>query len=204
MQRFGCGWGLVEQGSELVADGACLGVAVVPLVGVDAQGGVGFAVAEAVLDVDEVVVECDQHAGVAVAEVVQGRVGGGELGGLGGAFECVAGGLAFEAGAVAAREHERVRVEEAAAVGDEVEQARMSSGGMSIARRDSAVLSGVRVPSRPSWYSTRMIECFRVEVADGEAERFADPQPAGEQQFEQAAVLVAVGVRRAGLAFLRG
>jgi hypothetical protein len=40
---------------------------------VDAEGGVGFAVSESALDVDEVVVECDQHAGVAVAEIVQGR-----------------------------------------------------------------------------------------------------------------------------------
>ena len=46
---------------ELAADFALLGVVVFPLVGVDAEGGVGFAVAEAALDVDEVVAECDQH-----------------------------------------------------------------------------------------------------------------------------------------------
>src|SRR5581483_7834208 len=32
-----------------------------------------------------------------------------------------------------------------------------------------------------------------VEVADREAKRLADPHAAGEQQFEQAAVLLAVG-----------
>lgn len=43
-----------------------------PLVRADAERGVGFAVSEAPLNVDEVVVEGDQHAGVTLAEVVQG------------------------------------------------------------------------------------------------------------------------------------
>jgi hypothetical protein len=68
-------WGLGEELAELGADGAALGVAVGPLVGVDAEGGVGFAVSESVLDVSEGGVEGDQHGGVAVAEVVQGGFG---------------------------------------------------------------------------------------------------------------------------------
>jgi hypothetical protein len=56
--------------SEVGSDLAALRVAVFPFVCVDAQCGVGVSVAEAVLDVDDVVVEGDQHAGVAVAEVV--------------------------------------------------------------------------------------------------------------------------------------
>src|SRR4051794_890949 len=91
--------------------------------GVDAEGGVGFAVAESALDVDEVFVECDQHAGVAVAEVMQGGLGRGELGCLSGAVECGASGFAFEACAVAACEQECVWVEAVAASGDEGEQA---------------------------------------------------------------------------------
>ena len=64
--------GLAEELAKVLSDLAALGFAVGPLVGVDAEGGVGFAVAEAPLDVDEVVAERDQHRGVAVAEVVQG------------------------------------------------------------------------------------------------------------------------------------
>ena len=71
--------GLVEEVSELVADLAALGVVVFPLVCVDAEGGVGFAVSESALDVDEVVVECDQHAGVAVAKIVQVGLGAGSF-----------------------------------------------------------------------------------------------------------------------------
>ena len=56
---------------ELAADFASLGAVVFLLVGVDAQGGVGFAVVESALDVDEGVAEGDQHRGVAVAEVMQ-------------------------------------------------------------------------------------------------------------------------------------
>jgi hypothetical protein len=66
---------------------ASLCFAVFPLVGVDAQGGIGFAVSEPALHVDDGEVERDQHAGVRVAEIVQGWLWGGELGGLGGAFE---------------------------------------------------------------------------------------------------------------------
>ena len=47
----GC-W-LVEEAAELLADLASAGFALFPLVGVDAEGGVGLAVAEAALDVDE-------------------------------------------------------------------------------------------------------------------------------------------------------
>lgn len=89
---FGCG----EEFAEPVADLAALGLAVFPLVGVDLEGGVGFAVSEAALDVDEAVVEGDQHAGVAVPEVVQGRVGCRELGGFDGAAERPADHSAFE------------------------------------------------------------------------------------------------------------
>jgi hypothetical protein len=39
----------------------CVGLAVFPLVGVDLERGVGFAVAESALDVDEVVVEGDHN-----------------------------------------------------------------------------------------------------------------------------------------------
>lgn len=89
---FGCG----EEFAEPVADLAALGLAVFPLVGVNLEGGVGFAVSEAALDVDEAVVEGDQHAGVAVPEVVQGRVGCRELGGFDGAAERPADHSAFE------------------------------------------------------------------------------------------------------------
>jgi hypothetical protein len=66
------------------------------LVCVDAEGGVGFAVSESALDVDEVVVECDQHARVTVAEVVQRRFRRRELRGRDGAVECGARDFAFE------------------------------------------------------------------------------------------------------------
>jgi len=65
----------LEELAELLADLAAAGFAFFPLVGVDAQGGVGLAVAEPALHVDDGEVECDQHAGVAVAEVVQRRLG---------------------------------------------------------------------------------------------------------------------------------
>ncbi len=87
--------------------------------GVHAQGGVGFSVAEPALHVDDGDVERDQHAGVAVAQVVQARCGWRELGGLGRALECAAGDLADEAAAVSAREHERRRIRGRAAFGDE-------------------------------------------------------------------------------------
>ncbi len=43
-----------------------------------------------------------------------------------------------------------------------------------------------------------------VEVADGEAERFADPKAGGDQEFEQAAVLLGVGARDHGLHLVEG
>jgi hypothetical protein len=98
------------------------------MVRVDAQGGVGFSVAESALHVDDGDVECDQHAGVAVAQVVQAWLGRGDAGRVDGTLERRAGDLAFEAGAVSAREHERGRVEQGAARGDEREQARTSTG----------------------------------------------------------------------------
>ena len=82
-----CQVGLGEELAEVLADLAFLGVAVGPLVGVDAEGGVGFAVAEAVLDGDEVVAQGDQHRGVAVAQVMQRRLRRGEAGVLGGPVE---------------------------------------------------------------------------------------------------------------------
>jgi hypothetical protein len=56
---------------------------------------------------------------------------------------------------------------------------------MSSARRDSCVFNGVRIPSRPGWYSTRVIARFRLKVYNGEPKRLADSQAAGQQQLEQ-------------------
>jgi hypothetical protein len=78
----------VEEVAQLCADLAALRFAISPLVGVDAKCGVGFSVSESALDVNEVVVECDQHAGVTVAEVVKGGFWCRELGGYDGAVEC--------------------------------------------------------------------------------------------------------------------
>ncbi len=61
----------VEEVAELLADLAVAGFAFLPLVCVDAEGGVGFSVAEPPLHVDEWDVERDQHARVAVAQVVE-------------------------------------------------------------------------------------------------------------------------------------
>jgi hypothetical protein len=115
--------GLAEELAEVLPDLATLGFAVAPVVGVDAEGGVGFAMPEAMLDVDEAVVERDQHAGVAVAEVVQGGIWRREVGSFECSIECGARGLSFEAGAVAAGEDKRVLVKAVAALGDECEQA---------------------------------------------------------------------------------
>ena len=113
--------GCAEGAVDLPADLAALRVAVLPLVRVDAERDVGLAVPEAALDVDHGEVHRDQHARVAVAEVVQRGLWIAELGGLSCAFKCFAGDLAFEAGAVSAGEHERVRGEPGAAVIDELE-----------------------------------------------------------------------------------
>jgi hypothetical protein len=58
---------------------------------VDAQGRVGFAVAEPSPDFDDRGIERDEHAGVAVAEVVKGRRGGGDAGLPDGSLERFAG-----------------------------------------------------------------------------------------------------------------
>jgi hypothetical protein len=90
-----------EELAELVADLAALRVAVFPLVGINLEGGVGLAMSEAALDVDEVVVEGDQHAGVAVPQVVQGQAWCRKVGGFEGAAERPADNSAFEARLVA-------------------------------------------------------------------------------------------------------
>ena len=77
---------IIEELAKPRAYLAALGIAVIPLMRVDPKGGVRFAVAETTLNVDEVVVERDQHAGVAVAEVVQRRLRRLQLGGFAGAF----------------------------------------------------------------------------------------------------------------------
>jgi hypothetical protein len=64
----------VEEVAELLSDLAAARLAFLPLVRVDAQGGVGFAVAEPPLHVDDGNVEGDQHACVAVAQVVKARL----------------------------------------------------------------------------------------------------------------------------------
>jgi hypothetical protein len=89
--------GLAEELAEVLPDLAALGFAEAPLVGVDAEGGVGLAMAEAMLDLDETVVESDQHAGVAVAEVVQGWLWRRELGSFERSVERSASGFSFEA-----------------------------------------------------------------------------------------------------------
>jgi hypothetical protein len=63
------------RGLRVAADLAAAGFAFLPRVRVDAQGGVGLSVSESALHVDDRGVERDQHAGVAVAEVVQARLG---------------------------------------------------------------------------------------------------------------------------------
>src|SRR6266540_3560133 len=113
---------VVEEMAELLPDLAAACLPLFPLVGVDAEGGVGLAVPEPALDVDDGDVERDQHAGVAVPEVVQGRLGRCEPGGLDGALERLAGDLALQPGPGAAGEDERAWIEEIAALGDEREQ----------------------------------------------------------------------------------
>src|SRR5581483_7292494 len=184
---------VVEELVDLVADPASLRVAVLPLVGVDAQGGVGFAVAEPVLDVDDGVVEGDQHRGVAVAQVVQARRRSCDAGSCGGPLECFACHLAREAGLVSAGEDERLRVEQLPARLDKREQATHQPGRdvecpLRLLRfQRGAVAVAVELALDPDQVVPR------VEVGDGEPERLSDPHSAGEQEFEQAAVLLAVG-----------
>ena len=141
----------MEERAELLADRALLCVAVVPLVGVDAEGGVGFAVAESVLDGGDAVAEMDERGGVAVAEVVQSGVGSHELRVCCGSLEGFTAHLALESISVAALEEEGVGVKRLLCCSASSSRHFMSSLEMSIARRDSAVLSGVRLPSRLSW-----------------------------------------------------
>ena len=195
---------LVEEAAELLADLAAARFAFFPLVGVDAEGGVGLSVSEPALDVDERDVERDQHAGVAVAEVVQGRLGRRELGGLGGALERLAGDLALEAAAVSAGEDERGRVEERAALGDEREQAAhqlrrdVDRPPRLLGLQRCAVAVAAELVLDPDQ------RVGAVEVADGEPERLADPQPGGEHQLEQAAVVLAVCAGEQRLHLLEG
>src|SRR5439155_26447824 len=113
---------LVEELAELLADLTAPRLAVLPLVGVDAEGGVGLSMPEPALDVDDRDVERDQHARVAVAQVVQGRLGRREPGGIYCPLERFAGDLALDPGTTEAGEDERARVEELAALGNEREQ----------------------------------------------------------------------------------
>src|SRR6266540_1090641 len=197
-ERFGLG----EELAELLADLAAPGLAFLPLVGVEAEGGVGFPVAEPALDVDDGDVERDQHAGVAVAEVVQGRLRRRELGGLDRALERLAGDLAHESGLVAAGEDERARVEQPPAFFDEGEQPPHQL------RRDvDRPLRLLGLERRPLAVAVELAldpdqGVLAVEVADGEPERLADAEPGREHQLEQAAVLLAVGVREERLHLL--
>jgi hypothetical protein len=74
------------------------------------------------LDVDEVVVEGKQHAGVAVPQVVQGRVWCRKVGGCDGSAERAADDSAFQAGLVAGGEDEGVWGEAGTALSHECEQ----------------------------------------------------------------------------------
>src|SRR5438270_13583154 len=107
----------LEELAELAADLASFRLVVFPFVCVDAQGCVWLFVSEAPLNRDEVLVECEQHAGVAVAEVVQCRLGRSELGGFDCPVERGAGDLALKAGLVSGCEDEGVWVEARTAFG---------------------------------------------------------------------------------------
>src|SRR5919206_2560887 len=126
----GWGWGrtgecprLVEEAFELLADLAAAGVAVLPLMGVDAQGGVGFAVPEAALHVGDGVVERDQHAGVAVPQVMQARVGERDTRRRAGALQRRARDLALQTIPAATGEHIGAGVEERAPLGEQAVEA---------------------------------------------------------------------------------
>src|SRR5579884_1179568 len=195
----GHGWPLqfavaVEELAELLADLAAAGVAFLPLVRVDAQGGVGFAVAEPPLHVDDGNVERDQHAGMAVTQVVQARLGRCQPRGFDGPLERLARDLAHEPAAVSAREHERAGVGERAPFGDKRDQPPHQLG-WDVDRPPrlrrlqlAAVAVAVELVLDPD-QRVRL-----VEVANGEPERLTDPHTGGDEQFEQAAVLLAVGV----------
>lgn len=117
---------LVEQLAELPPDLTAPRLAFLSLMRVNAQGGVGLSVPEPALDVDDGDVEGDQHAGVAVAQVVQ--TGLRDPGVFDSALEHLAGDLAFEPTVVAAREHERRGVKQRAALGDERDEAACQLG----------------------------------------------------------------------------
>jgi hypothetical protein len=79
-----------------------------PLARVDAESGVRGSVPEPMLDFDEWDAEGDQHAGVAVAEVVKGGVGRCEIGGAACASERLANDFALNCGAGPTGEEERI------------------------------------------------------------------------------------------------
>src|SRR6266508_993437 len=186
---------VLEEFAELLADLAAPRFAFFPLVRVDAQGGVGFAVAEPALYVDDGDVERDQHAGVAVAQVVQARLRRRDPGRLDRTRECGARGLAHQPAAASAREHERGRVVQRAPLGDQRDEPAhelwrdvdRASRLLRLQRRAAAVAAELVLDPDQ--------RVLAVEVADSESERFADAEAGGEQQFEQAAVLLAVGGR---------
>src|SRR5579884_710491 len=199
-RESGHGWPLqlaaaIEELAELLADLAATGVAFLPLVRVDAQGGVGLSVAEPPLHIDDRNVEGDQHAGVAVAQVVQARLRRRQPCGVDGALERLARDLAHEAVAVSAREHERRRVGERTPLSDERDESAHQLGWdvdrpPRLGRLElAAVAVAVELVLDPD-QRVRL-----VEVADGEPECLADAHAGGDEQFEQAAVLLAVGVR---------
>jgi hypothetical protein len=139
---------LLEQLAELLADLAAARLALFPLVGLDAQRGVGLSVAGPALHVDYRDVECDQHAGVAVPEVVQARLGCGESRELGGAH------LSASRATLRSRPLP-LRLANTNAAGlssaprspTSATTRRISCGGMSIAVATSSVFSGARSPS---------------------------------------------------------
>src|SRR5581483_2071763 len=189
----GHGWPLqlavaVEELAELLANLAATRVAFLPLVRVDAQGGVGLSVAEPPLHVDDRDVERDQHAGVAVAQVMQARLRRRQPRGPRCPLERLARDLAHEPAAVSAREHECPRVGERAPFGDERDQP-LHQLGWDVdrpARLGRLELAAVAVAVELVLDPDQRV-CL-VEVADGEPERLADANTGGHEQFEQAAV----------------
>src|SRR5579884_179227 len=96
--------------AQLAPDLATACRAVLPLMCVDAQGRVGLAMAEPPLDLDDRDVERDEHARMAVAEIMQRRRGAGDACLANGPLERLAGDLPFNAAAVATREDKRLGV----------------------------------------------------------------------------------------------